>query len=754
MNFLKCAFFTCLALNFSAPLVAAQSANELKCYELAGSPADVGLPPGISGTPFGEIDTVAAIEVCNEAWVYENIQEPRLAYTFGRAYHAAENYYEAETLYLVGSDLGFSLASYNYGVLFAEGLGVQKDVVKAYELYALSGSQGFLRGHRNAVQLIEDGSLGDPVWEKAGLHWRVLTSNGDAEAAFKLAEKIVAGAIKPADKDELSVTYRLAADGGHLQAARNYSKWLENHASDLRTALKYAYVAYDIAANADIATEEGWLIYEQETAKRVVDLVETTGLPVRDADELAMFQRDFHPDRMKSFTVPITCGEEEGIDFKIYVWDWSRDVPQTTEQAEWIEKARGCHFPDDVIESFSRLFAITQENEVSFVDLTEYAFSGDKETPAAQPSEPESRKHVDYDLGERIDTEHVASFTVSMECDGSVYTRKFSVYFGSNFLADEDFKAQVGATALLYSPCENSPENAKWADHTLERVIHFLDVGDEGRDSFYRSLSYSNMFVSEEPKIILAEECLDGIERFYQSEESEANLKVAREENGVATTGDLIELFQSDYVQLRDAYLSVTSQALLFVALPSEKVGYQKHLNRAFLAFSNCIEKPSGFPWSGAFVRFWEWKLEFDEWANKLIEGQVESAKFGHWKATTYGLFSVANTGSGKTSIAVLCSEAEGSGRQLSVHIEDSDPHPKNLVVDGISYDISTTTIARPFSEKLEMRPVETDAVRELISNLQKANQIFIEFADGSIIPLSARGSARAIDKAMGSCEA
>nr|WP_228059026.1 DUF2610 domain-containing protein [Nostoc sp. LEGE 06077] len=74
------------------------------------------------------------------------------------------------------------------------------------------------------------------------------------------------------------------------------------------------------------------------------------------------------------FTVPITCGTIKSP-FEVYVWDWKLNEPPTTAQFDWVEKARGCEVPKDVVESFQKLYKIARENNVSFRELSIYALS-------------------------------------------------------------------------------------------------------------------------------------------------------------------------------------------------------------------------------------------------------------------------------------------------------------------------------------------------------------------------------------------
>lgn len=99
-----------------------------------------------------------------------------------------------------------------------------------------------------------------------------------------------------------------------------------------------------------------------------------------DRTELALYYDDTHAKwTMKKFTVPITCLKDAAqgakTPFHIYVFDWPRAQDMVLPQLEWVERERGCEVPQDVKDSFQKLFALARENKASFAGLTVDAFS-------------------------------------------------------------------------------------------------------------------------------------------------------------------------------------------------------------------------------------------------------------------------------------------------------------------------------------------------------------------------------------------
>ena len=71
---------------------------------------------------------------------------------------------------------------------------------------------------------------------------------------------------------------------------------------------------------------------------------------------------------MKKFGFPARCGARtETLD--VYVWDSTAQVAPTTSQFRWWEQARGCTVPQDIEVSFTKLYKISIDNNVSYADL-------------------------------------------------------------------------------------------------------------------------------------------------------------------------------------------------------------------------------------------------------------------------------------------------------------------------------------------------------------------------------------------------
>src|SRR5204863_7079472 len=108
---------------FSAgPANADLSAGALvtECDRLAAAPTDPNREgPGVA---FDRIDTIAAIESCEQA-LARNPGNSRVMFNLGRANDRADRLAEAARLYRLAADQGYTAARHSLGVFYLEGLG-------------------------------------------------------------------------------------------------------------------------------------------------------------------------------------------------------------------------------------------------------------------------------------------------------------------------------------------------------------------------------------------------------------------------------------------------------------------------------------------------------------------------------------------------------------------------------------------------------------------------------------------------------
>jgi len=75
---------------------------------------------------------------------------------------------------------------------------------------------------------------------------------------------------------------------------------------------------------------------------------------------------------MKKFTIPCDFGGKKAP-FDVYIGLPEQDLHPLQYQASWLVKERGGSIPQEVMDSFQKLYVLAKENNVAFEDLCVYA---------------------------------------------------------------------------------------------------------------------------------------------------------------------------------------------------------------------------------------------------------------------------------------------------------------------------------------------------------------------------------------------
>ena len=86
---------------------------------------------------------------------------------------------------------------------------------------------------------------------------------------------------------------------------------------------------------------------------------------------------------MKRFTIPCDFGGKKHP-FHVYIGEPAPQKHPLQQQNWWLSSERGGNIPQEVMDSFERLWKIAQDNNVSFEDLCVYALGADQEGGQAQ----------------------------------------------------------------------------------------------------------------------------------------------------------------------------------------------------------------------------------------------------------------------------------------------------------------------------------------------------------------------------------
>ena len=319
--------------------------------------------------------------------------DPRTLYQYGRVLDAKGKTKLALNFYRKASKHGSVMAQYRIGMIYYYGDSeVKKNYKKALSWYKLAADKGFNFAKREVALMLDNGQgISIPDHEQAALYWRSLADIDNAEAAEKVALAIKEGKIVPLNSKELVQRLKLAADKRRVVAAYTYSGLLkESTQKNISEGAKYSLLAYRLAQASSISSEGGWIVYQWGAFVNYEHFIQAGAKNKMPKAEYIQAKKDF-PKNAITFTVPVKCGKKQSP-FQIYVWEWTRDYPQVDLQAEWVNKTRGCKFPQDVVESFRKIYSIADKENVSFPELAKYTLS--KQNEITEPKKTNSEPKV------------------------------------------------------------------------------------------------------------------------------------------------------------------------------------------------------------------------------------------------------------------------------------------------------------------------------------------------------------------------
>lgn len=136
-DFNLCSLIVCIVFAFLG--CSEQETMEAKeCDRLASSPDDPNRnEPGID---FESLDVSKAVAICEKAVALAS--NPRLEYQFARSLQKAERNAEAAKWYGKAAEQGYAIAQYALAVMYANGLGIDKDKSRATDWYKKAAESG------------------------------------------------------------------------------------------------------------------------------------------------------------------------------------------------------------------------------------------------------------------------------------------------------------------------------------------------------------------------------------------------------------------------------------------------------------------------------------------------------------------------------------------------------------------------------------------------------------------------------------
>lgn len=307
--------------------------------------------------------------------------------------------------YMRAAEAGNSTGQFNTGVMYQNGTGVEKDYAVALGWYELAAEQD----NGDAVSSI--GYLYKKGWgveqnDSESMRWYERGAElNDAHSFYNLASNYYEGEIVEHDIP-LAISYFEATldyaqpgtgDDEIIRFAGRRLGDIYRTGEEVEADDDLATVYYQIAANSGDIYSQGALYeygygVDQDYAEAarlyiraanvgqklaILRLIEfyTEGLGVEaDADEAARWQLNSEYNA-KRFTVPVFVeGQEERVPMYVYIIEAPRNPDNPME--EEIERLWNEHqatIPEEVVDSFTRLYEIAVEQDVSYIELLIYA---------------------------------------------------------------------------------------------------------------------------------------------------------------------------------------------------------------------------------------------------------------------------------------------------------------------------------------------------------------------------------------------
>ena len=126
----------------------------------------------------------------------------------------------------VAADKGQPEAQFDLGLLYAKGLGVQRDLQVAQQWYEAAAAQGNAQAEYSLAQMYAQG-WGIPANDDSALRWMQMADGSNNDNQVDLGWLAIEGYGVATDYTKAAYWYRLAADQGHAEAqfdlARLYS---------------------------------------------------------------------------------------------------------------------------------------------------------------------------------------------------------------------------------------------------------------------------------------------------------------------------------------------------------------------------------------------------------------------------------------------------------------------------------------------------------------------------------------------------
>jgi TPR repeat protein len=178
-----------------------------------------------------------------------------LARRYSYGIGVAKDLKKAFDLYTLAANQEYAPAQNNLGTLYKNGIGVEKDLKKAFDLYTLAANQGYAPAQNNLGTLYENGIGVEKDLKKAFDLYTLAANQGYAPAQNNLGTLYANGIGVEKDLKKAFDLYTLAANQGYARAQTNLGILYANGIG-IAKDLKKAAELYEPAAKQGNATAQ------------------------------------------------------------------------------------------------------------------------------------------------------------------------------------------------------------------------------------------------------------------------------------------------------------------------------------------------------------------------------------------------------------------------------------------------------------------------------------------------------------------
>lgn len=137
-----------------------------------------------------------------------------------------KDYAKAVRCYLEAANIDYAPAQDKMGIMYRDGLGVERDYKQALYWFDQAAGQGYTKSQSRIGQMYDSGKGVEKDYQKASEWYRLAAENGDFVGQYLLGCMYECGEGVEKDVTEAAYYYRLSAEQGYKEAQRKMSQWM------------------------------------------------------------------------------------------------------------------------------------------------------------------------------------------------------------------------------------------------------------------------------------------------------------------------------------------------------------------------------------------------------------------------------------------------------------------------------------------------------------------------------------------------